>query len=121
MDIGRLTAVWPRLAELRPDVAEQIEVEALYAGYLARQEADVVAFRRDEALALPATLDYGAIGGLSNEMRETFEAVRPTTLGAAGRIAGVTPAALTALLGYVQRGHRRPDGTAKPRSRRRIA
>ena len=126
IDLARLSALWPQLAGLRPDVAEQIEVEALYASYLARQAADVVAFRRDEGLALAANLDYRAIGGLSNEMREKFETVRPATLGAAGRIAGVTPAALTALLGHVQRGHvqrngGRRRGAAKHGSRRRIA
>ncbi len=117
IDLARLTAVWLELAGLRPDVAEQIEVEALYASYLARQEADVLAFRRDEALVLPEDLDYGEVGGLSNEVCEKLTAVRPTTLGAAGRISGVTPAALTALLGHVQRGARNP----KHRSPRRIA
>ena len=122
IDLPRLAAVWPELGGLRPDVAEQIEVEALYASYLVRQEADVLAFRRDEGLVLPEDLDYGAIGSLSNEVCEKLTAVRPTTLGAAGRISGVTPAALTALLGHVQRGHgRRPARAAKHRSPRRIA
>ena len=84
-------------------VAGQIEIEAHYSAYLERQRADVAAFRRDEALALPADLDFDAIGGLSNEAREKLHAARPATLGAAGRISGVTPAALTALLGHVKR------------------
>ncbi|MCH9020820.1 MAG: tRNA uridine-5-carboxymethylaminomethyl(34) synthesis enzyme MnmG, partial [Proteobacteria bacterium] len=83
--------------------------EAHYAGYLDRQEADVRAFRRAEALALPDGLDYGAVGGLSSEVREKLEASRPATLGAAARISGVTPAALTALLGHVRRGDQRRD------------
>ena len=106
IDLARLTGIWPELGDLPPDVAEQIEIEAQYDAYLVRQEADVAAFRRDEALTLPDDLDYRAIGGLSNEAREKLVASRPATLGAAGRIPGVTPAALTALLGYVRRSDR---------------
>ena len=119
VNLARLSRVWPELGELRGDVAEQIEIDARYAAYLARQDADIVAFRRDEALALPGGLDYGAVGGLSSEVREKLEAARPATLGAAGRIAGVTPAALTALLGHVQRrGARSRDGSGMARRRR---
>ena len=103
VSIERLRAVWPQLADWPSAVVEQIEVEALYAGYLARQDADVVAFRRDEDLLLPCDMDYGALGGLSHEVREKLSAVRPTTLGQAGRIEGVTPGALVALLGHVRR------------------
>jgi tRNA uridine 5-carboxymethylaminomethyl modification enzyme len=84
-------------------VREQVEIDAAYAGYLDRQAADVEAFRRDEALRLPADLDYAAIGGLSNEVRSKLTAVRPLTLGQAARIEGVTPGALTALLAHVRR------------------
>jgi len=105
-DVGLAGAarVWPELAALPADVAEQVAIDALYAGYMERQEADVLAFRRDEALALPADLDYGAVGSLSAEIRQKLTAARPTTLGAAARIPGVTPAALTALLRHVKRG-----------------
>ncbi len=82
---------------------EQVEIDAAYAGYLDRQAADAEAFRREEALALPAGLDYGAIGGLSNEVREKLLSVRPLTLGQAARIEGVTPGALAALLAHVRR------------------
>ena len=105
--LARLAAIWPELGGLRADVAEQIEIDARYAGYLARQEADILAFRRDEALTLPETLDYGAVGGLSAEARERLDAARPATLGAAARIPGVTPAALTALLRYARRARTR--------------
>ena len=67
---GDLVGIWPQIGDWSPEVREQIEIDALYAGYLGRQDADVEAFRRDEALALPAELDYAAIGGLSNEVRE---------------------------------------------------
>ena len=103
IDVARLTAVWPELAGLRPDVSEQLEIDAGYAGYLRRQEADIEAFRRDEALLLPEDLDYGAVGSLSAEACGKLEAARPATLGAAARISGVTPAALTALLRHVRR------------------
>ena len=98
-----LAAVWPELGRLAPQVVEQLEIEALYAGYLERQEADVAAFRRDENLALPLNLDYAAVGGLSGEVREKLARARPATLGQAGRIEGVTPGALTALLAHVKK------------------
>ena len=101
--LGRLAGLWPELAGLRPDVAEQLEIEARYAGYLERQEADIRAFRRDESLELPEDLDYGSVGSLSNEVRSKLNRARPATLGAAARISGVTPAAITALLRHVRR------------------
>jgi tRNA uridine 5-carboxymethylaminomethyl modification enzyme len=103
LDLARLGQVWPELRALAPDVAEQLEIDAKYAGYLERQEADVRAFRRDEALALPADLDFARVHGLSSEIREKLAVARPATLGAAGRIPGVTPAALVALLRHVKR------------------
>ena len=103
IDIERLTAIWPDLGAFDRDVAEQIEIDGRYAGYLDRQVADIAAFRNDEALKLPADLDYRSIGGLSNEVRQKLSAARPATLAAAARISGVTPAALTALLQVVER------------------
>jgi tRNA uridine 5-carboxymethylaminomethyl modification enzyme len=98
-----LARVWPQISAWAPAVREQIEIDASYAGYLDRQAADVAAFRRDEDLTLPAGLDYAQVGGLSNEAREKLNAIRPLTLGQAGRIEGVTPGALTALLAHVRR------------------
>ncbi len=103
MTLASLSSIWPELGRFSGAVAEQLEIDARYAGYLDRQEADIKAFRRDEALELPADLDYGAVGSLSNEIRIKLDALRPGTLGAAGRISGVTPAALIALLKYVRR------------------
>ncbi len=103
MKTADLVPVWPKLGELRPDIAEQLETEALYSGYIERQAADIKAFRRDEGLRLPSSLDYKAIGGISNEVREKLMKARPATLGQAGRIEGVTPGALTALLSYVRK------------------
>ena len=103
VSLDRLAEVWPQVAGWSPAVREQIEAEAIYAGYLDRQAADVEAFQRDEALKLPPGLDYDRIGGLSNEVREKLARVRPLTLGQAARIEGVTPGALTALLAHVRR------------------
>ncbi|OWJ66252.1 tRNA uridine-5-carboxymethylaminomethyl(34) synthesis enzyme MnmG [Inquilinus limosus] len=101
--LAALARIWPELAEWPETVAEQIETEAKYAGYLDRQEADIRAFRRDEGLALPAELDFDAIGSLSTEIRQILKRSRPPTLGAAARLPGVTPAALVALLKHVRR------------------
>jgi tRNA uridine 5-carboxymethylaminomethyl modification enzyme len=109
VDTERLAAIWPELSAISPDIAEQLEIDARYAGYLERQARDIAAFRRDEALLLPDLLDYAAVGGLSAEIRGKLAATRPATLGAAARISGVTPAALVALLQYVKR---RPDTRA---------
>jgi tRNA uridine 5-carboxymethylaminomethyl modification enzyme len=103
VDLPRLSAIWPELAGFSPVVVEQIEIDARYAGYLDRQEADIKALRRDDALLLPPDLDYGAVGSLSTEIRLVLTRTRPTTLGAAARIPGVTPAALAALLRFVKR------------------
>jgi tRNA uridine 5-carboxymethylaminomethyl modification enzyme len=103
IDVARLAAVWPELGGFAPEIAEQVEIDARYAGYLERQQRDITAFRRDEALLLPADLDYATIGSLSHEIRGKLAAARPATLGAAARISGVTPAALVALLKHVKR------------------
>src|SRR3546814_12179369 len=89
-------------------LAEGHEIDGRYAGYMERQQADIVAFRKDEGLTLPDDLDYAAIGGLSNEVRAKLQQHKPGTLGQAARISGVTPAALSALLGHVTK--RRPQG-----------
>ncbi len=102
ISLDSLKRHWPALAALPPAVAEQLEIDGRYAGYLDRQEADIRAFRRDESLLLPEGLDYDGIGSLSHEIREKLRAGRPATLGAAARISGVTPAALTALLRHIR-------------------
>jgi tRNA uridine 5-carboxymethylaminomethyl modification enzyme len=99
----RLTAIWSEIQALAPEIAEQMEIDGRYAGYLKRQEADVVAFRRDEDLSLAPDLDYDRVAALSTEVRQKLKMARPSTLGAAGRIQGITPAALVALLRHVRR------------------
>ena len=103
IDWTRLAELWPELAPTAADIAEQLTIDARYAGYLGRQREDISAYRRDEALSLPDDLDYAAIGSLSNEVRQKLQAHRPATLGQAARISGVTPAALVALLKFVRR------------------
>ena len=105
MDLAALARLWPELASIPAEIAEQLEIDARYAGYIERQETDIRAFRRDEALRLPRDLDYNAIGSLSAEIRGKLRAAQPETLGAAARVSGVTPAALVALLRYVRRDH----------------
>ena len=111
---AQLTALWPALAALEPAILSALENDAHYRGYVERQEADIAAFRRDEALRLPGDLRFERVGGLSHEMRQRLAAARPATLGAAGRVPGVTPAALTALLAHVRKTERRAPalGTA---------
>ncbi len=103
VDVVRLSHIWPELAEIAPDVAEQVEIEARYAVYLRRQASDIADFRREEGMSLPAELDFAALGGLSGELRLLLDRVRPRTLGAAARLPGMTPAALTLLYRHVKR------------------
>jgi tRNA uridine 5-carboxymethylaminomethyl modification enzyme len=102
--ISDLAKIWPRLGELAPKVAEQIEIDAKYDVYLSRQAADIAAYRRDESFELPDDFDYASLPGLSNEMKQKLQVHRPRTIGHAGRIDGVTPAALTLLVAHVRRG-----------------
>jgi tRNA uridine 5-carboxymethylaminomethyl modification enzyme len=104
--MAQLAAIWPRLGELPAKVTEQLEIDAKYDVYLSRQAADIAAYRRDEGLALPDSLDYQQMRGLSNEVRQKLQSLRPRTIGQAGRIDGMTPAALTLLLSHLKRGNR---------------
>ena len=106
VNVEHLIPLWPELASVPGEIAAQLEIEARYAGYLGRQQADIEAYRRDEALELPASLDYDQVTGFSNEVREKLKRHGPATLGAAARIPGVTPAALTILLAHVRRNKR---------------
>ncbi len=104
-DVSRETILnlWPQFKNIPPEIYEQTEIEARYAGYLKRQQADIEIFKKDENLRLRDDIDYEKIGGLSREMIAKLSKVRPRTLGEASRIPGVTPAALTAVLGYIKK------------------
>ena len=101
-------SIWPQLNAIDPKIAVHLEIDAKYDVYLARQAADVQAFRRDEGLVL-TDIDYSAVPGLSNEARQKLEKARPRTIGQAGRIEAMTPAALAILAAYLRRESRRPS------------
>jgi tRNA uridine 5-carboxymethylaminomethyl modification enzyme len=107
LGLADIARIWPAFGGLAPAIAAQLEIDAKYAVYLDRQALDVAAYRRDESLVLPDDLDFAQISGLSNEMKQKFGAQRPRTVGQAGRLDGVTPAALTLLAAHVRRGSRR--------------
>ncbi|MFN3213291.1 MAG: tRNA uridine-5-carboxymethylaminomethyl(34) synthesis enzyme MnmG [Henriciella sp.] len=107
IDMDAIESAFTDVAALEASIKTQLEIEAMYAGYIERQKEDVAALRREESLALPGDLDYGSVGGLTNEVRAKLETIRPATLGQAGRIEGMTPGALTALLAYVRRPGRK--------------
>jgi len=113
-DIGfaDLARIWNALGGLASKIAEQLEIDAKYDVYLSRQAADVESYRRDESLVLADDIDYAALPGLSNEARAKLQTHRPRTIGQAGRIDGMTPAALTLLAAYVRRQHRKPGKAA---------
>ena len=98
-----LSHAFPELQQTPADVAEQLEIEGRYSGYLARQQLDIEAFRKDEALKIPPDTDFSKIGGLSNEIVERLTETRPATIGTMMRMTGVTPAAATAVIGYLKR------------------
>ena len=98
-----LARIWPDLGHIRTDVTQQIEIEARYAAFLPRHLADIAAFRADRSLILPRDLEVDSIPGLSREVRARLKEVRPENLGAAARIPGMTPAALTLLYRYAKR------------------
>ena len=103
IDMSALSDIWRELKALPSFAVEQLEIDAKYSGYLDRQREDIEAFRRDEGLVLPASLDYDEIAGLSTEVRQKLSEGRPLTLGQASRIDGVTPASLTLLLAHVKK------------------
>ncbi|MFG1261169.1 MULTISPECIES: tRNA uridine-5-carboxymethylaminomethyl(34) synthesis enzyme MnmG [Xanthobacter] len=103
IDMARLAMIWPELSALPPTIAEQVEIDAKYAVYLERQAADIHTLRKDEALALPEELSYADLPGLSNELKQKLERVRPRTVGQAGRMEGMTPAALALIATHARR------------------
>jgi tRNA uridine 5-carboxymethylaminomethyl modification enzyme len=98
--------IWPQLRDFPPPITQQLEIEAKYDVYMQRQAADVESYRRDESFELPSEFDYATLPGLSNEVRQKLGALRPRTIGQAGRIDGITPAALTLLVSHARRRKR---------------
>lgn len=110
ISMDQIREIWPELNTLDTKIFEQVEIDAQYAGYLGRQEADIRAFRRDENLRIPADFDYSLVKGLSNEVRAKLERGKPASLGQASRLEGITPASLTVLLLYLKRERRQKAG-----------
>ncbi|MBR1648393.1 MAG: tRNA uridine-5-carboxymethylaminomethyl(34) synthesis enzyme MnmG [Alphaproteobacteria bacterium] len=104
-DISRATVceIFPSIKEFSSDVYDEVETDARYEGYIKRQMADIEIFKKDEKLQIPADIDYHKIGGLSNEVISKLSRLRPSTIGEASRISGITPAAITAILGYMKK------------------
>jgi len=107
LSFADIKRVWPEFNGVPEKIAEQLEIDAKYAVYLERQAADVAAYRRDESFELPDDLDYGRIPGLSNELTQKLQSIRPRTVGHASRIDGITPVALTLLVAHVRRKNHR--------------
>ena len=104
VDLPRLSAIWPEIDRLEPTIAAQLTVDARYASYVDRQAADVAQLRKEEALRIPADFDYGAVVGLSAEVRQKLERGRPATLAHAAKLEGITPAAQMLLLAHLKKG-----------------
>lgn len=113
IDFHALARIWPELETIPPAIAAQIETDARYAVYLERQEADIAAYRRDEAAVIPKSFDYDTVSGLSNEARQKLERHRPATIAQAARIDGMTPAALMLLVAHVRKAGR-PSARRRP-------
>ena len=103
VDMTKVREIWPEIADYGKEIDEQIEINSHYRGYLKKQNADILAFKRDENLAIPDNLDYDQFSGLSNEVKAKFKQIRPKTMGQALRIDGITPAAVYILLSHVKR------------------
>ena len=103
VDMDKIREIWPEIPNISKEIDESLEIEAHYRGYLTKQNADIIAFKRDENLKIPENIDYEALSGLSNEVKSKFKKIRPQTMGQALRIDGITPAAVYILLSHVKR------------------
>ena len=103
VNMRKIREIWPEILNNGADIDEQIEINSHYRGYLKKQKADILAFKRDENLTIPDNIDYDQFSGLSNEVKAKFKQIRPKTMGQALRIDGITPAAVYILLSHVKR------------------
>lgn len=101
--LDQLTSIWPELSDIKADVLEQLEIEAAYKGYLDKQASDIEAFKKDELLPIPDSINYDEVASLSNEIKDKLKRTTPMTIGAASRIPGMTPAAIAAILTHMRR------------------
>ena len=107
VNFKNLRSIWSKIPKASRDEEEQIEINAHYSGYLDKQEAEIIAFRKDEGLIIPKDIDYSKLSGLSNEVKSKFKLIKPKTLGQALRIDGITPAAVYILLSHVKKEKKR--------------
>ena len=103
VNMKKIREIWPEILDNGVEIDEQIEINSHYRGYLKKQKAEILAFKRDENLTIPENMDYDQFSGLSNEVKTKFKEIRPKTLGQALRIDGITPAAVYILLSHVKR------------------
>jgi len=103
VDMKKIREIWPEIPVFTKEIDDQIEIDAHYRGYLKKQKADILAFKRDENLIIPNKINYDALSGLSNEVKAKFKQIKPRTMGQALRIDGITPAAVYILLSHVKR------------------
>ena len=103
VDMKKIRKIWPEVLDNGSEIDEQLEINSHYRGYLKKQKADILAFKRDENLIIPDNIDYDQFSGLSNEVKAKFKEIRPKTMGQALRIDGITPAAVYILLSHVKR------------------
>ena len=103
VNMDKIREIWPEINHVSREIDEQIEINSHYSGYLKKQNADILAFKRDENLIIPENLDYNQFSGLSNEVKYKFKKIKPKTMGQALRIDGITPAAAYILLSHLKR------------------
>ena len=103
VNMGKIRKIWPDIPCFSKEVDEQIEINSHYYGYLKKQKADILAFKKDENLIIPDKINYDSLNGLSNEVKFKFKQIKPKTMGQALRIDGITPAAVYILLSHVKR------------------
>ena len=103
VDMAKIREIWPEIAYVSREIDEQLLINSHYRGYLKKQNADILAFKRDENLIIPDNMDYDKFSGLSNEVKAKFKKIRPKNMGQALRIDGITPAAVYILLSHIKR------------------
>ena len=103
VNMSKIRDIWPEIPYISKEIDEQLEINAHYRGYLSKQNADILAFKRDENLKIPDNVNYDDLSGLSNEVKSKFKQIKPKTMGQALRIDGITPAAVYILLSHVKR------------------
>ena len=103
VSMKKIREIWPEIQYVSREIDNQIEINSHYRGYLKKQNADILAFKKDENLKIPENINYDAFSGLSNEVKSKFKQIKPKTMGQALRIDGITPAAAYILLSHVKR------------------